>query len=149
MKRITFRAVLIAIASLIVCVGSVTSASATTCKDISSRDWKLINKNPNAAKGQNIWVFGKITQFDDATGTSMFRANIDGVNHFDGQYFFGGDNSIVLGNSKTLSKFVNDDIFKACVTVKGSYTYTTALTKGSLSVPKLQAQSISYLGSTS
>lgn len=124
------------------------SANAASCQSATGRIWKLVNKNPDNYKGKNYWVYGEITQFDAATGTGSFRADVSGDNKFDGDYFFGGDNSYVFGSSKTLSKFVNEDVFKACVTVKGSLTYDLAH-GGSLTVPKLQVISIKLLGSTS
>ncbi|CAN2243301.1 hypothetical protein MCEMZLE42_01089 [actinobacterium SCGC AAA044-D11] len=124
------------------------SAEAAACKTITSREWKLIAKNPNSAKGKNVWVFGKITQFDDATGLSVFRADVSGENKFDGKFFFGGENTMVFGKSSILSNFVTGDIFTACVKVLGSYSYTTALTKGTLVVPKIQAKSIKLIGTT-
>jgi hypothetical protein len=128
---------------------TVPSANAGKCASITSRDWKLISKNPSAAKGKNVWIFGKITQFDDATGTASFRANVDGINHFDGKYFSGGENAWVVGNAKTLSQYVNDDVFKACVTISGVFSYSTALTGGKLTVPKVKIRTINLLGSIS
>jgi len=125
-----------------------TPANAVVCNSAAGRVWKLINKSPDNYKGKNFWVFGNITQFDAATGTSQFRADASGDNKLNGKYFFGGDNSYFFGNPKVLKNFVNGDVFKACVTVKGAYTYDLAH-GGSLTVPSLQIQSMTLIGSTS
>lgn len=46
-----------------------------------AREWALIAKSPDQHAGERIIVYGEVTQFDAATGTSAFRANVDGVAH--------------------------------------------------------------------
>ena len=47
----------------------------STYQPISPRDYALLVKNPDAAKGRKLIVHGVVTQFDPATGTSDFRAD--------------------------------------------------------------------------
>lgn len=122
--------------------------TADECEDVTSQRWKLIDKNPNGARGKNIWVYGEITQFDGLTGTSGFRADISGINLFDGKYFFGGSNTVLRGNSKALSNLVTGDVFLACVKVVGQVSYKPTFGTGKLVVPELFIRTIKYIGST-
>ncbi|MGA7055740.1 MAG: hypothetical protein WBZ37_31655 [Mycobacterium sp.] len=47
----------------------------TQYQPISPRDYALLVKDPDAAKGRKLIVYGVVTQFDAATGTSEFRAS--------------------------------------------------------------------------
>ena len=122
-------------------------AQAVTCKSISDRTWKLIYKSPGKYKGKNYTVWGNIWQFDDATGPSTFLSYVSGTNKFDGTYFSGYDDAMLKSTSKRLANFVEGDVYKACVTVKGGYTYERAA-GGTNTVPLLYVNSIKYLGST-
>jgi hypothetical protein len=42
---------------------------------ISPRDYALLVKDPDAAKGRKLIVYGVVTQFDAASGTAEFRAS--------------------------------------------------------------------------
>lgn len=44
-------------------------------KKLSSRQFKLMVKDPDAYIGKNYTIFGEVTQFDAATGTDTFRAD--------------------------------------------------------------------------
>lgn len=109
---------------------------------ISSREWAVIAKSPDAHKGERLIVFGKVTQFDSVTGPASFRANVDGERKKrDYDYDV---NTILQGDGATLADIVADDLFRAEVTVTGSYSYTTTM-GGTLTVPLLQVDSISRL----
>ncbi|MCB0915279.1 MAG: hypothetical protein KDC23_06180 [Actinobacteria bacterium] len=47
---------------------------------LDERTWALIAKDPEAHAGESYLVFGEVTQFDSATGTSAFRANVAAAN---------------------------------------------------------------------
>jgi hypothetical protein len=49
---------------------------AKTPKAITARDWAKIAKDPGSHVGEAIIVYGEVTQFDAATGTQVFRANV-------------------------------------------------------------------------
>jgi hypothetical protein len=92
---------------------------------LTQREWQLVAKDPDAAKGQFVIVFGKITQFDAFTGLSSFRADVAGVDITSNGYWIGGDNSLLNGDSGMLKSFVTGDKFMAKVKVTGAYSYTS------------------------
>lgn len=116
---------------------------------ISAHDWQLIVKDPDAHKGESIIVYGEVTQFDAATGTTGFRANVDGVEHqlTDGFADY-STNTILDGDPATLQNVVEKDLFTANVTVVGANTYSTQI-GGQTTAPELQVQSIKVLGQAS
>jgi hypothetical protein len=120
--------------------------SVDKCENVTSREWKLIAKNPNGSIGRNIWIYGNIRYFV-APGTSLFIADISGVNLFDGKYWFGGSETAMKGNSRALSNIVADDVFKACVRVVGAASYEHQ-TKGVVWLPTLLIRTIEYIGNT-
>lgn len=109
---------------------------------ISARDWQVIAKNPDAHTGKRIIVYGYVTQFDAATGTTSFRASIDGVKHR--QTYEYDTNTFLRGTADALADIVVDDEFKAEVTVGGSLSYDTQI-GGSTTVPVLQVDTITRL----
>jgi hypothetical protein len=93
---------------------------------LTQRDWQLIAKDPNGAKGQYVTIYGKITQFDVATGLSSFRADVAGIDITSNGYWIGGDNSFLSGDAQILKAFVSGDKFVAKVKILGSYSYTSS-----------------------
>ena len=124
----------------------VVAAPPAPAKKISARDWQLIAKNPAAHTGERVIVYGKVTQFDAATGTSGFRANVDGVEHKP-KYGFADyeTNTVLAGDEALLQEVVNGDLFKAESTVLGAYTYETTMS-GQLTAPRLQVTKIDVIG---
>lgn len=110
---------------------------------ITAREWQMIAKNPDGFKGNRVVVYGKVTQFDAATGTTQFRASVDGVEQTKRRNGFVNypTNTILAGQATDLSNLVVDDLFRAEVTVAGSYTYNTTL-GGSMTVPVLVVTAI-------
>ena len=124
----------------------VVAAPPSPARKITAREWQLIAKNPAAHTGERVIVYGKVTQFDAATGTSGFRANVDGVEHKPKYGFADYDTNTVLGGDEALlQEIVNDDPFKAEATVTGAYSYETSL-GGQLTVPRLQVTKIDVIG---
>lgn len=127
--------------------GSPAAAPLAPHREITAREWELIAKDPDAHEGERIIVYGRVTQFDAATGTEQFRASIDGVDHPEENGYFEFDTNTVLnGDAALLAEVVTDDLIKAEVTVEGSISYETAI-GGSLTVPVLQVDSIQVTGS--
>ncbi|MEJ3656437.1 serine/threonine protein kinase [Actinomycetes bacterium KLBMP 9759] len=106
---------------------------------LTAREWQVIAKNPDAHIGERLIVHGHVTQFDAATGTSAFRASIDGVRHK--QTYEYRTNTVLRGTSDLLTDVVADDQFTAEVTVRGSMTYSTQI-GGSATVPLLEVNGI-------
>lgn len=61
-----------------------------------------------------------MTQFDSGTGTSAFRANVDGIKHTPRYHFVDyPTNTMLSGDAAALSNVVQGDLFTAEVTVAG------------------------------
>ncbi|MBG0738959.1 hypothetical protein IV500_05915 [Paeniglutamicibacter antarcticus] len=109
------------------------------------REMALMVKNPESYKGKSMVVFARITQFDAATGTCTFRADIanavmeDSWDYKHNSFLTGGD-----GGEKCpdLAGFVEDDIVRMTVTSKGAYSYDTQI-GGHTTVPSFQVEKIS------
>ncbi|WP_233899187.1 PASTA domain-containing protein [Pseudonocardia dioxanivorans] len=116
-------------------------------KAITAREWALIARSPDAHIGEAVIVYGQVTQFDSATGPAGFRANVDGVAHKVSYGYADYDTNTILvaDTAATLGDLVNKDLFKAEVTVLGSYTYETTM-GGSTTVPKLAVQKVTVTG---
>jgi hypothetical protein len=117
-------------------------------KAITARDWALIAKDPDAHVGQAIVVYGEVTQFDSATGTGTFRANVDGVQH-PVSYGFADypTNTVLSGDASALGNLVQGDLFQAGAVVTGSVSYQNTM-GGSLSAPQLTVSKVTVIGST-
>jgi hypothetical protein len=124
------------------------AAPAKPPRAISARDWAKIAKDPGAHVGEAIILYGAVTQFDTATGTNTFRANVDGVKH-PVSYGFANypTNTVLTGDSANLGDLVEGDIFQAEVVVAGAISYETAM-GGNLSAPRLSVLKITVIGST-
>jgi hypothetical protein len=120
---------------------------AATYAALSSREWAQIAKDPASHKGETYIVYGKITQFDSATGTEGFRADAGGVRQVPDSIGFVSypTNTIFSGDSAMLTDFVEGDLFTAKVTVVGAYSYDTQI-GGSTTAPQLAITSISRIG---
>ncbi|MEU8080731.1 hypothetical protein AB0B31_35395 [Catellatospora citrea] len=111
-------------------------------KSLSARDWKLIAKDPDSYIGKTYIVYGVVTQFDAATGEDTFRADISHKNMAHSYEY--DTNTLLAGLTTQLKNVVEDDEFRANVTVMGSYSYDTQI-GGSTTVPLLQVDSIRIL----
>jgi hypothetical protein len=120
------------------------SAPLAPHRAINSRDWKVIVKDPDAHEGERIIVYGRVTQFDAATGDDTFRASVDSINHPGNAYAF-DTNTVLRGDASALRDVVNEDLFRAGVTVAGSMWYGTQI-GGSTTVPMLTVDTIKVIG---
>jgi hypothetical protein len=108
-------------------------------KKLTARQWKLIAKNPDDHIGEHYIVYGVVTQFDAATGDEGFRADVDAVHHAEPYDY--DTNTILTGDAADLTNLVEDDQFRAKVTVLGSYSYDTQI-GGNTTAPQLSVDSI-------
>lgn len=117
----------------------------THYRHLTARQWKQIAKDPDAHAGEHVWVYGEVVQFDAATGDDTFRAQVGGVRD---NCAYGvcnyPTNTLLNGSAKRLSKVVEDDRFKARVTILGSVDYDTSL-GGQTTAPALQVDHLSRL----
>lgn len=113
-------------------------------EQLTDRDFALIAKNPDAATGRKVVVYGRITQFDSATGTTQFLART-AANQPSSKYDY-DQNTMVVGDTAALiANVVEDDLVTMHAEVLGSYTYDTQA-GGSTTVPKLQVNIIDVTG---
>jgi len=93
---------------------------------ISSRDYALLVKNPDAAKGRKLIVYGVVTQFDPATGTSDFRANT-GADNSARIYDYDENTLLHAPDPAILKDVVEKDMVTMYVDVVGSQSYDTQI----------------------
>lgn len=121
---------------------TVTKPKPVSFKKLSSREWLKIAKDPDGHIGEAIVVYGSVTQFDSATGTDTFRADVGASNQ---EYSFSyPTNTVLTGDATGLQDVVEDDEFKANVIVTGSLSYETTL-GGETTVPQLEVKSLRVL----
>lgn len=111
--------------------------------ELSDRDWAKIEKNPDGHWGEQVVIYGVITQFDAATGPDTFRANTAGTQK--SSWYDYDINTLLYGSSRRFADLVTDDTFKAWVTIEGSETYETTL-GGSITVPAVTVDKIKRTG---
>jgi hypothetical protein len=95
--------------------------------------------------GRTIILYGHVTQFDAATGTSAFPANSGPKKQSD---WFSYQESIwaTADNPEILTDVVQDDLVKMFVVVEGSYSYDTQI-GGNTTVPGVKVNIIKVTGS--
>jgi hypothetical protein len=123
-----------------------TTIAAGPAKAITEREWQLIAKNPDPHIGERVIVYGQVTQFDSATGVTGLRANV-GAKAKKASYGWADydTNTVLTGTSDQLADVVQGDLFKAEVTVAGSYSYQTTM-GGTLTAPSLSVTKIDVTG---
>lgn len=114
-----------------------------TYEQIGDRDFALLMRNPDAAAGRKLVVYGVVTQFDSGTGPDAFRANT--AANPQGQSYNYDQNTMVTGAPDVLANVVAEDFVTMYVEVVGSLTYSTTM-GGSTTVPKFQANIIEVTG---
>lgn len=118
----------------------------TSYQTIDSQTWLEVVKDPDSYKGRCYTVYGEVTQFDAATGTSEFRADVGGVRQTPSYgYVSYPTNTYLTGDANTLKPVVEKDLFTANVMVLGSYSYDTQI-GGNTTVPQLQVDTITVTG---
>lgn len=111
---------------------------------MSKRQWAKIVKKPESYVGDKYIIYGQVTQFDSATGDDSFLAETAHRNTMS-YGFFDGQNTLLSGNAKQLDDLVEDDVFRASVTVLGDIDYDTQI-GGNTTVPLLEVNSIKVIG---
>ena len=120
------------------------SPSREKVKAVTKRGWAKVVKDPDAFIGDRFIVYGEVTQFDSATGKEALLADTAYRNTSESDYF-DGDNTSMIGELDLLSDVVADDVFRATVTVIGSYSYDTQA-GGNTTVPQVQIDKIKVIG---
>jgi hypothetical protein len=70
-----------------------------TYQSISARDFAILVKDPDSARGRKIVIYGSVTQSDAATGNKAFRATVMGQPHADHTYQI---NSVIVANDPSI-----------------------------------------------
>ena len=107
----------------------------STYESVSAREFALMAKNPDAWAGRKIVVYGVITQFDAATGTTAFRADIGPAPMAD-PYDYDQNTLITAHDAGMVADIVETDMVTMFAEVQGSLTYDTQI-GGSTTVPSL------------
>ena len=113
-------------------------------QDIDDRTWALVAKDPKSHIGEEFVIFGKVTQFDSATGTSTFRANT-GAGQQDYSYKYDVNTIVDADYASTVADVVQDDVLKMYVKVEGALTYSTTI-GGSATIPQVAIKSFDLVG---
>lgn len=98
---------------------------------VTDREWAAITRDPAAHRGEGYVIYGKITQFDAATGPNGFYAWTTGqavAPDSSGYYdYVDGINVGMIGWKGEFDAFKEDDVFRAEVTVGGADGSTPAV----------------------
>jgi len=105
--------------------------------------WAQIAKDPEAARGQKVTIFAEVTQFDSATGTGSFRANV-GAAQPAGEFEL-ETNAMLEGDAEQLSTVTQGDVLKVYTEVTGSLEYETMM-GGATVVPALSVAGFEVVG---
>jgi flagellar biosynthesis GTPase FlhF len=121
-------------------------AKANKAKKVTKRALAQIVKQPDSHIDENVIIYGLVTQFDSATGSCTFRAELSHaqVGKYDYEHnsmFTAGDG---LADCDALDDIVAEDIVQITATVTGSLSYDTTI-GGSTTVPKFQVVKIKRL----
>lgn len=93
-------------------------------------------------------MYGKVTQFDSATGTSVFRANVDGIEHpLSYGYADYETNTVLAAAGADVDDLVEGDLFRAEAVVTGSVSYETTI-GAALTAPQLGVLAITVTGTS-
>ncbi|WP_354497841.1 hypothetical protein [Mycetocola sp. 2940] len=115
--------------------------------EIPERDFALLVKDPDAAVGKNLVVYGSVWQFDAASGKCSFLASTaSALMESDWEYSqdvmaFGGDGE---SDCPLLAPVVEGDVVKMWVTNTGSYSYDTQI-GGNTTVPLFEVKQVEVL----
>lgn len=103
-----------------------TKQNAENYRTLTPREFALVAKDPDAHKGELISIYGKVTQFDAATGSNGFRANTGPLPPDSGERY--ELNSVVrVYDPSTVADVVEDDYLLMYVEVAGAHTYDTSI----------------------
>lgn len=110
----------------------------------SEHDLALVFKNPAAHEGEVFKVWGSVFQFDAATGTDSFLAEVANRNTTSYGYF-DGENAVFTGDPDDFEDLVEEDLFTATIEVAGAKSYDTQI-GGNTTVPEFTVHHIERVG---
>jgi hypothetical protein len=77
--------------------------------------------------------------------TSGGRGLLSLISFMPSRAFFDGENTLLTGSAKQLDDLVEDDVFRASVTVLGKMDYDTQI-GGNTTVPLLEVNNLKVIG---
>ncbi len=104
-----------------------TVAKPASFKVLSDREWKIMNRNPDAMSGSGVKIAGLIIQFDAFTGTNSFKAviyNSRAARDAD-RYLNNLTIADISGDEALLSNFLKGDKFVCDCVINRADSYTT------------------------
>ncbi|MGJ5671692.1 DUF2510 domain-containing protein (plasmid) [Rhodococcus aetherivorans] len=113
-------------------------------EQVNTRDFALIARDPSAARGRKLVLYGYVSQFDSATGTNQFRASVDSQ-PLGSWYEYDHNVVIKAGDRGLVANVVEDDLITLWVEVDEPLTYDTTL-GGSTTVPSFRLNMIEVTG---
>lgn len=95
-------------------------------KQISDRDWSLVERSPDSYSDDKYVVYGRVTQADAATGSFAIRVNTSGTRQ-SREYSYDVNTMVSAGELGMFDNVVSGDIVKLLVEVDGSMSYETTM----------------------
>ena len=117
-----------------------------TYKSMSARNFALLVKNPDAHIGEKLVIYGYISQFDAATGTDTFLAQVASVRKAD-WYEYDENVMATAADANDFTRVVEGDKVTLYVEVMGSFSYDTQA-GGNTTVPQVRVHIVKVTGST-
>jgi len=117
-----------------------------TYKSMSARNFALLVKNPDAHIGEKLVIYGYISQFDAATGTATFLAQVASVRKAD-WYEYDENVMATAADANDFTRVVEGDKVTLYVEVMGSFSYDTQA-GGNTTVPQVRVHIVKVTGST-
>lgn len=114
-------------------------------KALTTRAYALVAKNPDDYVGKKFVIYGRVSQFDAATGNDSFLADT-GAKKYVSDWYQYDVNTMITGDAADLKSIVEDDIVQMYVVGDGSYSYDTQM-GGNTTVPSFYVVMIKVVGS--
>lgn len=113
-------------------------------KPLTDRDFALLVKDPDAHASEMVIIYGQVSQFDAATGTSEFRANTGALPPSGPVTIYEQNSYVTVPDPGLTANVVKDDVLRIYATVAGSYSYELQR-GGETTVPRFTAYIIDNL----
>ena len=115
----------------------------TTYHALAPRDFALLVRDPDSHVGEKVVIYGKITQFDAATGKNEFRGDTGPLAPGEGDAY--SQNTYLVAPVAALWRMsVEKDQLRMFAEVMRSYTYDTT-TNGHITAPKFAVYMVDNL----
>jgi hypothetical protein len=108
----------------------------TTYHALAPRDFALLVRDPDSHVGEKVVIYGKISQFDAATGKNEFRGDTGPLAPGEGDAY-SQNTYLVAPVAGTVANVVEKDQLRMFAEVMGSYTYDTT-TNGHIYGPEVR-----------